>query len=126
MKLKLLGPAMAAAALIGATMTGGVASASTVAAAPSTAAAETGAASACSEQLGPVTPKESVKIRASKSAGATARGLWPKGKKGYLCYAGVKKNGGTHGLCTKGTSKKWFYVSYGNTKGWVPATCVNA
>ncbi|MDH6217525.1 hypothetical protein [Streptomyces pseudovenezuelae] len=120
MKLKALGTAAAAVALVGTTLTGGVAVAQTTArpAAVSAAALPTD----CSKVLSPIKPKESVNIRTSPKTSATAIGVWPKGKGGAICNDGKSYKGGSYTACGK-TSDQWYYGGYGSKTGWVTKTC---
>ncbi|GAB2834713.1 hypothetical protein [Streptomyces daliensis] len=123
MKRKLLGPALGTAALIGTALTGGVATAATPGAAAPTAAVTKAAAHSCSKAIVNVPSKESVKIRKTMKVSGTALALWPKGKKGTVCDDGKASKGGSYKLCGK-SSNKWYYVAYGNTKGFVPSACI--
>ncbi|MGW5732746.1 hypothetical protein [Streptomyces sp. NPDC055261] len=120
MKFKLLGPAVAAAALVGTTLTGGAAVAQTPAAPVSAAAAPS-----CLNGLTNVPAKETVKVRTHAKLSATARGQWNKGKKGFLCNDGKSITGQKYTLCGK-TSTKWQYgITNGtNVKGYVPEACL--
>ncbi|KPI16634.1 hypothetical protein OK074_8367 [Actinobacteria bacterium OK074] len=114
MKLKSLGTALATAALLGATVTGVVATAGTAAAAT--------LPKDCSKTLYPVKPKKTVNVRTSPKTTATAIGIWAKGKGGAICNDGKSYKGGSYTACGK-TSNQWYYG--GDTKtGWVPKTCV--
>ncbi|AZM55703.1 hypothetical protein DMA15_26525 [Streptomyces sp. WAC 01529] len=120
MRFKLLGPAVTSAALVATAFTGGVAVAESPSA-PKTAAA---AAHDCGNGFSNVPAKESVKIRSTPRVNGTALGLWPKGKRGDLCDMAKKWSGDSYRLCGK-SSNKWYYGVYGNTRGFVPVTCIN-
>lgn len=120
MKFKSLAPAVAAAALVGTTLTGGVAVAQTPSA-PLAAAA----APYCGNNISNVPAKESVKIRTTTKVGATALGLWAKGQKGTICNGGDPIKGDKYTLCGK-TSTEWLYgyTNSTNVKGYVPRACM--
>ncbi|MFE0100804.1 hypothetical protein [Streptomyces sp. NPDC059009] len=123
MRLRLLGPAVAAAALVGTTLTAGVASAD----APASPVAKA-AKPSCNDHFINVPAKQSVKIRKSPKVGSTALGLWPKGKKGDICNPFKPTKGQKYNLCGK-KSDKWYYggpYGKGRPAGWVPAACLNA
>lgn len=121
MKFKLLGPAVAAAALVGTTLTGGIAVAQTPSA-PLAAAA----APSCLNGLTNVPAKETVKVRKTATVNGTAVGQWNKGKKGFVCNDGKSIKGQKYTLCGK-TSTEWLYgITNGtNVKGYVPRACIN-
>ncbi|MFG2649502.1 hypothetical protein [Streptomyces sp. NPDC048436] len=115
MKFRLLGPAVAAAALIGTTLSTGVASADVSAS----------AAPNCRAAIINVPAKESVKIRTHAKLGATAVGVWSKGKKGTVCNDGKPITGQKYTLCGK-TSTQWLYGGPNNSSkiGYVPRACI--
>lgn len=121
MKFKLLGPAVAAAALMGATLTSGVAVAQT-----SSAPVAAMAAPSCGNGLTNVPAKESVKIRSTPKVNGSALGLWAKGQKGFICNDGKSIKGEKYTLCGK-TSTEWLYgiTNSTNVKGYVPRACMN-
>ncbi|MEU5959496.1 hypothetical protein [Streptomyces sp. NPDC047525] len=120
MKFKLLGPAVAAAALVGTTLTGGIAVAQTPSA-PLAAAA----APSCGNGLTNVPAKETVKVRKTAKLNGTAVGQWNKGKKGFVCNDGKSITGQKYTLCGK-TSTEWLYgiTNDTNVKGYVPRACI--
>jgi uncharacterized protein YgiM (DUF1202 family) len=120
MRFKLLAPAVATAALVGTTLTGGIAVAQTPSAPVSATAAPN-----CGNGLTNVPAKESVKIRTSPKLSATAVGLWAKGQKGFICNDGKSFKGQKYTLCGK-TSTEWLYgiTNSTNKKGYVPRACI--
>ncbi|MGA4839425.1 hypothetical protein [Streptomyces sp. G45] len=118
MKFRLLGPALATAAVAATTLVGGVAVAQT----PTAVAA---AKPNCDSSIVNVPAKESVKIRTSPKLSATAVGLWAKGKKGALCSDGKSFKGQKYKLCGK-TSDRWLYGGPFSSRkeGYVPAACI--
>ncbi|MEV6756331.1 hypothetical protein [Streptomyces sp. NPDC051214] len=119
MRFTLLAPAVAAAALVGTTLAGGVAVAQTPTA-PVAAAAPS-----CGNGLTNVPAKESVKIRSTPKLNGTAVGLWAKGQKGFICNDGKSIKGQKYTLCGK-TSTEWLYgiTNSTNKKGYVPRACM--
>ncbi|MCL8016699.1 hypothetical protein [Streptomyces sp. AS02] len=117
MKLKSLGTALTTAALMATALTGAVATAGTASAATKP---------DCSSSLVNVKPKESVNLRSEPKKGATALGVWGKGKPGGVCFGDRKPvTGGSYTACGK-TSDKWYFGGPNSTEveGWVPATCL--
>ncbi|MEU7583031.1 hypothetical protein AB0B50_36280 [Streptomyces sp. NPDC041068] len=124
MKLRLLGPAVAAVALVGTTLTAGVAAADAPSAAPLAAAAAK--KPDCTRGLTNVPAKETVKLRTHPKLNATAVGQWNKKKKGFVCHDGKSFKGQKYTLCGK-TSTEWLYgIPYGsNRQGYVPRACID-
>ncbi|GHE89217.1 hypothetical protein GCM10018785_65500 [Streptomyces longispororuber] len=116
MKSRLLGPALATAAIAATTL--GVAAVE----APSAAAA---AKPNCHSAIINVPAKETVKIRTSPRTSATAIGVWGKGKKGALCSDGKSFKGGSYKACGK-KSNLWLYggPNSSSKEGYVPRTCI--
>ncbi|MFE0105439.1 hypothetical protein [Streptomyces sp. NPDC059009] len=113
-----LASALGATVMMGALITGGAATAN--AAQP-----EARSAAACSgypyEKA-----DESVKIRKSKKASATAVGLLPKGAKAKKLKCNVQYGGYFKGCDPNAGATwhhKWWYISYKGIKGYVPALC---
>ncbi|MFI9049058.1 hypothetical protein [Streptomyces sp. NPDC053427] len=117
MRLKFIAPAVASAALLGTALTSGVATASTPGTAHTAAVATAAAPASCVR----AEAQESVKIRTEKKVGATALGLFPKGKTACI-VGGLASEGGSYNLCGH-KDNTWLKISYAGNRGWIPYFC---